>query len=501
MAILPRSVDYTDTDFDSLRVRLFKLIRSVFPAWTDENVSNFGNLLVELYCFVGDVLGFYQDNNAIESRIVTASQRKSLLGLVKLLGFVPPGASAATVSVTLSIPAPVAGAVTIPLGDFVRTRDVTGAVRFQLLAAAVIPAGSTSIAVDVENSVNAQDVFTSTGLANQEFVLSATPYLDDSSQVVAADGAYVQVTNFLNSTSTDKHFTVVVDQNDRARLRFGNGINGAIPSGTITDSYKTGGGSDGNVEPGTISELERTYTDAFGTPVEVSVTNPLKASGGAPRMSNAQIKIAAPQSIRAPTNSVAREDFVINAKRLPAVARALMLTSNEDPGVPENTGHLYIVPQGGGVPSSELKASVLAQVTTVYPCTLTFTPEVHDPIYKAVAVTVTVFKRQGYTGAAVKAAVLAALAGFFAITNVDGTPNELIDFGANYVNANGIAAGALAWSDIFDAIRDLPGVRKIDPGSSGLLLNGVASDVSIATNEFPELGTVTVLDGDTGLPL
>lgn len=501
MALVPKSVDYTDTDFDALRVRLFKLVQSVFPDWTDQNVTDFGNLLVELFCFVGDVLGFYQDNNGVESRIVTATQRKSLLGLVKLLGFVPSGASAATVSVTVSIPAPVAGAVIIPIGDFVRTPDVTGAVRFQTLALCAILGGLTSATVDVENSLNAQDVFTSSGLANQEFLLSATPYLDKSSQIVAADGAYVEVVNFLNSKATDKHYTVAVDQNDRARIRFGNGVNGAIPTGTITDSYKTGGGADGNVAQGTITVLERTYTDSFGTPVEVSVTNPLKASGGAPRMSNAQIKVSSVASIRAPTNSVAREDFVINALRLPAVARALMLTSNEDPGVPENTGHLYVIPQGGGMPTADLKAAVLAQVTTAYPCTLTFTPIVHDPLYKGVAVTVTAYKRPGYTGAALKADVLAALAGFFLITNADGTPNPLIDFGANFLNANGIAAGALAWSDVFDVIRDLPSVRKIDPGSTGLLLNGVAADVSLATNEFPELGTVIVVDGDTGFPL
>jgi nucleoside-diphosphate-sugar epimerase len=41
-------------DFDSLRLRLQNLVRSVFPEWTEFNVASLGNLLVELYAFVGD---------------------------------------------------------------------------------------------------------------------------------------------------------------------------------------------------------------------------------------------------------------------------------------------------------------------------------------------------------------------------------------------------------------------------------------------------------------
>ena len=64
---------------NSLRLRLRNLVRSVFPEWTDFNVASFGNILVELYAFVGDVLAYYQDNQARESRIATATQRGETL--------------------------------------------------------------------------------------------------------------------------------------------------------------------------------------------------------------------------------------------------------------------------------------------------------------------------------------------------------------------------------------------------------------------------------------
>lgn len=87
MATLPESIDYTDKDFDALRARLIALIKCHFPDWTDFDVASFGNLLVELYAYVGDVPTFYQDNLARESPLVTATQRKSVMALAKMLGY------------------------------------------------------------------------------------------------------------------------------------------------------------------------------------------------------------------------------------------------------------------------------------------------------------------------------------------------------------------------------------------------------------------------------
>jgi hypothetical protein len=144
MSLLGQSTDYADRDFDSLRLRLQSLVRSVFPDWTDFNVASFGNLLLELYTFVvGDVLAYYQDNRARESRLPTTTQRKNLLALCKLLGFQPAGARAASVDVVFTLAAPPAADVTIPKGTLVRTASVTQALAFQLRSDVVSTAGAT----------------------------------------------------------------------------------------------------------------------------------------------------------------------------------------------------------------------------------------------------------------------------------------------------------------------------------------------------------------------
>ncbi|MCP4677001.1 MAG: t4-like baseplate wedge, partial [Deltaproteobacteria bacterium] len=53
MSILSPQTDFTDVDFDSLRLRLMSLITSVFPEWSDFDTAAFGNILLEMYAFVG----------------------------------------------------------------------------------------------------------------------------------------------------------------------------------------------------------------------------------------------------------------------------------------------------------------------------------------------------------------------------------------------------------------------------------------------------------------
>ena len=294
---------------------------------------------------------------------------------------------------------------------------------------------------------------------------------------------------------------VAVDHNDRATLRFGNGVSGMPPSGTVSVTYKTGGGSVGNVDADRIVVIEGAFKDAYGNPVQVSVRNPLPASGGTDRQTVASAKLLAPESLRALTRTVAREDFEINARRLPSVARALMLTSNEDPTIAENTGILYVIPQsttGAAVPTPALKNLVLRQVTEVYPCTLTFQVSVQDPVYRVVDVAARVFLRQGFAGSDVRDRVRANLASYFRVSEQDGTPNPLVDFGFNIKDAEGNAVGEIAWSDLFNVIRDTLGVRKMGDARHDLTLNGLPADVKLNVREFPVLGTVTLRNGDTG---
>jgi hypothetical protein len=501
VAILPPNLDYTSKDFDSLRIRLISLIKSVFPDWSDFEVAGFGNLLIELYAFVGDVLTFYMDNLARESRLVTATQRKNVIALARMLGYRLHGAQAATAEVVFSIPGTPATGTTIPAGTVVRTKEVTDPIRFQLLSEVEIPSDVTdpSDTGIVEHSKTYTQLFDSRGLAGTDILLDYTPFLDGSALILAGNGRYrEQESLLLNSGPNDRHFMVLVDQNDRATIRFGNGVSGTVPTGTIQIIYKIGGGTIGNVEAGAIAVIEGSFTDGYGNPVQVMVTNPKPASGGTERQSMASAKLLAPESLRAINRTVAREDFEINARRVPGVARALMLTSNEDLSIQENAGVLFVVPHGGGMPTQDLKDAVYHEVTVVRPHTLTFKLSVQDPVYKEIDVESRIYLRQGYDPISVRERVKERLAEWFRISDPDGTPNLNIDFGFNVKDVNGNPVGEIALSDIFNVIRDTEGVRKIGDKHGDLKLNGLPADVPLRIQELPILGDISLLDGDQG---
>lgn len=490
--LLPANADFTDLDFDSVRARLIALVQSVFPQWTDFDVANFGTILIELFAFVADVLTHTQDAQARERFVATLTQRKSLIAIARTYGYTIPGPSAATASVAFTLGAVPAADVTIPAGTEVRTPEISDPVRFQLLEDVTIASGANppTASGDVEHSRTHSATFAANALAGQDVLLDRSPFLDGSAVVSATNGAYSEVNSFLESSSTDRHFVVLVDQNDRATIRFGDGIRGAAPTGTITVVYKTGGGRVGNVEAGRIRVCEGSFQDSDGRSVRVVVTNAARASGGAERQTIEQARLALPESIRAGNRSVTREDFEINARRVPSIARALMTTINEDPAVEENAGILYLVPVGGGDPTGPQLAAVETMVTETYPPTLTFEVTVLGAEYRAVDVWTRVTFAAGSSPTVVKARIVAALEAFFAILNDDGTPNERIDFGVN------LADQSIAWSDVFNAVRDVAGVRKIDPGD--LQLGGLVDDVALTVREFPILGAVTVVNAATG---
>lgn len=509
MALVPASIDYTDKDFDSILLRLQNVTTSVFPEWTDFNRANYGNLLLELFAFVGDVTTFYQDAQARETRIVTARRRKNLLALGKLIGFVPKGNTPAQADETFTLAAVPANDVIIPKDTVVRTADVSGAIEYRLLAdLTILAAADPPVGIGtVESSVEVSDTFTSNGLPNQEFQLTRIPFIDTlpavDSGVTDDVGTFTQVDNFLNSAAVDLHYTIIVDENDRATIRFGNGTNAVIPTGTITTLYTTGGGKAGNVDATKISRVVGSFTDILANPVTVTVTNAEDASGGDDRESNASIRQRAPETLRVLNRAVAREDFEIVARGISGVGRALMLTVNEDEIIPENTGHLHIIPVGGGLPTQTLKDTVLDAFTgddAAFPSTLTFNVLVLDPVFLPVTVQATIYFVSDDADLQAEAAALVRsnLTAYFEGENDDGSLNEDIGFGFDFKDASGGPSGEIPLSTIFNVVRDTVGIRKIGDLVGDFLINNEHRDLVITAREFPSLIASILINGDTG---
>ncbi|WDT78266.1 MAG: hypothetical protein MPW14_13670 [Candidatus Manganitrophus sp.] len=67
----------------------------LLPNWTDRSESDFGVALIELYAYVADILSYYQDRIANEAYLPSATQRRSVVELLRLIDYrIDPGLAA-----------------------------------------------------------------------------------------------------------------------------------------------------------------------------------------------------------------------------------------------------------------------------------------------------------------------------------------------------------------------------------------------------------------------
>src|SRR5712691_8224242 len=115
----PPAIDYTDKDYDSLRQAMLNLAAYRLPEWTDRSPADLGVLLVDLFAYLGDILSYYQDRLASESYLDTAVERRSIMYLLRLIGYELAGPVAASAELDLVFAAPGPGqptTVRIPSG-------------------------------------------------------------------------------------------------------------------------------------------------------------------------------------------------------------------------------------------------------------------------------------------------------------------------------------------------------------------------------------------------
>ena len=125
--------------------------------------------------------------------------------------------------------------------------------------------------------------------------------------------------DLMESQAADPHFVVEVEEDGRARLRFGNDDKGKRPDpDTAFDAvYRIGNGTAGNVGAEAIAHIVSTADGAFG-----GVRNPLPAAGGVAPEDIEAARRDAPQAFRTQERAVTAADYAAAAERRPEVQHA-----------------------------------------------------------------------------------------------------------------------------------------------------------------------------------
>src|SRR5262245_34470186 len=188
------TIDYMARDYDSILQAMRTQIPEKLPEWTDfQSPADFGNVLLQLFAHMGDILSYYQDRVANESFLGTAQQRSSVIQHLRLIGYSLSTAAPASVSLTLSVPAASTGVITIRQGDAFATKSGKDkpSVRFEYTAAQPLTIDCAALPIDpatnrkifdgipVEEGRLVRDeiVGTSDGTSNQRFALAQAPLI------------------------------------------------------------------------------------------------------------------------------------------------------------------------------------------------------------------------------------------------------------------------------------------------------------------------------------
>lgn len=133
--------------------------------------------------------------------------------------------------------------------------------------------------------------------------------------------------DLLASGRLDSHVVVEAEDDGLARLRFGDGVMGRRPAvGSVPRAtYRVGEGAQGNVAPGTLTHLLDRPDGSLAVPdgAQVTVWNPLRASGGADPEPIEAVRRLAPYAIGRQLRAVTPRDHADVAEAQEGVQRAV----------------------------------------------------------------------------------------------------------------------------------------------------------------------------------
>lgn len=324
---------------------------------TDISDVSLGNPLIRsalIYAAIGEAINYNIDVAAQEGISSTSRTYRSAIAHARLANYRVKNSVAASMDVTFKISEVASTSIVIPS----QTKLTASGLDFYTVAACTVLAGQTTVSVSAVESLTEESVTaTSTGESSQSFFISNSA-TDNTLTVLINSELWQRVENFAFSLPTDKHFIQTVGVEGRPVCLFGNGLNGLIPTNgtSIGFSYSRCSGATANISAASISTITGTIT--LPQNVTISAFNIAAASGGVGIESAASIRRNTPNALLTVDRAVTAQDFEIISEMVGGVSRA---------GVKSECGRaieIYIVPENGGLASSQLKLDVSNYLST-----------------------------------------------------------------------------------------------------------------------------------------
>lgn len=323
------NLNYTNQDFWSMKTRLVDFIRQEYgDEFNDFVESSLAIMLIENWAFLADTLSFKMDQIANEIFIDTVTELENAFRISKLVGFTPQPPIASRCLFTATINNTLNFDLYIPFGYGIDTVSGNTLIRFELFPAdsdgnpvleqdIVIPAGSFVNAniIGLEGR-SRNEIVDSSGEISQTIRLAYSSVIYDSIRVDVDGVRWTQVDYFTDSQRR-REYRVEFDSSYNAYIIFGNNRGGFIPTqgSRISISYRTGGGTVGNIIAGSINTQGVIDPDNYDLTVPVSFSNYTKGEYGYNGDTIEDIRRKLPQYLRTQNRAVTGLDYKVLAEQ------------------------------------------------------------------------------------------------------------------------------------------------------------------------------------------
>jgi hypothetical protein len=337
-------IDYNINGFDEYRTALQNYLSSVYP--TDYNnfaSSDLGQMMVEMFAYMAAVLALRTDMTANEMYIDTVKNEDNLQRLLQLIGVSMKGPTASKATGLLELPAGTSPSFPVTIAQSQRQLNVVNernniplsytitkqlsngtldlfSKDLSLTAPDFNGANYASGLVLVEGALTtAQGTFRGGLDQRQTFTITDGPVIEGSIGVSSTESGtggtggtlYNEIQSlYLASGGSQPVFEKTYTGGFGCVLTFGDGVRGKLPTpGTsFVVSYRTGGGANGNVARETVNQNIQVLQGGV-TPIQATIKNTTKGSGGNPPESVAHAKRYAPYFFRTQYRAVTGEDY------------------------------------------------------------------------------------------------------------------------------------------------------------------------------------------------
>jgi len=310
--------DYTARDYDSLKAKLIADIQVKYPTLSlDFATASVEALQADFVLYPADSLHYYIDAALSECFPDTAVERQNLASLGKLNGYTLTGRSAALAQVTytytkLNIAAP--NTVTISKGTSFASKD--GLTFTNILALNLIAAGGD---FNLYQGVFATDSFAATSSPGQRFTSTRRKVAQNVAVSVTVAGTeWTQVSALLNQ-GTGQYYMVQWNGDGSFTIIMGDGVDGDIPSGTVTLEYFITDGASGCLDIGRVAGDFKPHAQ-----VRIDYSNATAATGGVDEAAIEDIRAAIPAYGAAQARLTALPDYQSALEAYPGVLYAAL---------------------------------------------------------------------------------------------------------------------------------------------------------------------------------